>query len=106
MITELQIEDLRKLYDEDLVFSTQHIIERCEQRNISENDIRSAICSGMIIEHYPTDYPWPSCLIAGHTSENKILHVVVSSTGEAAKLITAYWPDIEKWNADFTLRKE
>lgn len=35
--------------------------------------------TGEIIEEYPDDFPYPSCLVFGHTKENEILHIVVGS---------------------------
>ena len=102
---ELDILELRKLYENDMVFLTSHCSLRLEQRNITEDDIESALNNGEIIEQYPDDYPWPSCLILGY-SNNHPLHICMGSNGDAAKLITAYWPDPKKWSADFKQRKE
>ena len=62
--------------------------------------------SGEIIEQYPEDFPFPSCLIYGYTEDNKILHVVMSDEGTRSRIITAYFPDKEKWTANFKTRKE
>lgn len=102
---ELDIIELRKLYDRDMVFLTAHCALRLEQREITEDDIRSALNNGDIIERYLEDYPWPSCLISGY-SNGRPLHICIGTNGEAAKLITAYWPDPDKWSADFKQRKE
>lgn len=102
---ELDILELRKLYNNDMAFLTSHCSLRLEQRNITEDDIESALNNGEIIEQYPDDYPWPSCLILGH-SNGQPLHICMGSNGDAAKLITAYWPDPKKWSADFKQRKE
>lgn len=102
---ELDIVELRKLYKDDMVFLTAHCALRLEQRGITEDDIESALNNGTIIEHYPKDYPWPSCLILGY-SNKRPLHLCIGSSGEAGKLITAYWPDPDKWENDFMQRKE
>ncbi|ORT98820.1 hypothetical protein D081_2385 [Anaerovibrio sp. JC8] len=36
----------------------------------------------------------------------KFLHIVVSADDDFLYIITAYWPDENKWTADFTKRKE
>ena len=54
---------------------TQHSSE-CRQRGIKIKDIRHAIMTGEIIEQYPDDYPFPSCLIFGYSVDNRIIHVV------------------------------
>lgn len=102
---ELNILELRKLYKNDMVFLTAHCALRLEQRSITEDDIEFALNNGEIIEQYPNDYPWPSCLILGY-SNNRPLHICMGSNEDAAKLITAYWPDSDKWSADFKQRKE
>lgn len=102
---ELDILELRKLYKYDMVFLTAHCSLRLEQRDITEDDIESALNNGEIIEQYPDDYPWSSCLILGY-SNNRPLHICLGSNEEAAKLITAYWPDPDKWSDDFKQRKE
>lgn len=86
---ELNILELRKLYENDMVFLTAHCSLWLEQRDITEDDIESALNNGEIIEQYPDNYPWPSYLILDY-SNNRPLHICMGSNGEAAKLITAY----------------
>ncbi len=84
---------LKELYQNDAVFLTQHVIERCKQRGIRPIQIRNAVINGEIIEDYPEDYPFPSCLILGFSEANVPLHVVIGCNGETAKIITAYHPN-------------
>ncbi len=102
----MKIENLRELYVKDLVFLTQHVIERCKQRGIRPIHIRLSVMTGEIIEDYPDDFPSPSCLILGSPTIGVPLHVVIGSNGETAKVITAYYPDIDKWESDMKTRKE
>lgn len=62
--------------------------------------------SGEIIEQYPDDFPFPSCLIFGYSIDEKVLHVVASDEGTASRIITAYYPNIEKFENDLKTRKE
>ena len=62
--------------------------------------------NGEIIEHYPDDFPFPSCFVCGFSVENKILHVVMSDEGSGSRIITEYYPDAEKWEKDYKTRKE
>lgn len=73
----IKIETLQTYYTEDKVLMTQHSSERCRQRGIKIKDIRHAIMTGEIIEQYPDDYPFPSCLIFGYSVDNRIIHVVM-----------------------------
>ena len=52
--------------------------------------------SGEIIEQYPDDFPFPSCLIYGVDANDKILHVVASDEGTASRITTVYYPSTEK----------
>ncbi len=42
---------------------TVHAFERCVERNISPEQIKSVILSAEIIEEYPEDKYGPSCLM-------------------------------------------
>ncbi|MBR5912779.1 MAG: DUF4258 domain-containing protein [Selenomonadaceae bacterium] len=78
---------------------------RLLQRGISLEDVKSTILSGEIIENYPDDYPYPSCLLLGKNSRNESFHVVCGITDEELWLITAYRPSGEKWESDLKTRK-
>ena len=64
-----------------------------------------SIKSGEIIEQYPDDYPFPSCLIMGK-SGNRVIHVVASVEDGLLYVITAYIPNPDKWEKDRKTRKE
>lgn len=102
----IDIETLREYYKCDKVIITNHALERCRQRGIRQKDIRNCIFSGKIIEQYPEDFPFPSCLIFGYAVDNKIIHVVASDEGTASRIITAYIPNTEKFEDDLQTRKE
>lgn len=61
----IDIEQLRRYYLDDAVFVTAHAAERYRQRGIKAKDVRVAVENGAIIEKYPDDFPFPSCLILG-----------------------------------------
>lgn len=84
---------------------TQHIMTRLIQRNISIKDVVYALSAGEIIEEYPTDYPYPSCLILGCSIAGHSLHIVCGIGPEELYLITAYYPDPAVWSADLKERK-
>ena len=101
----IEIENLQKYFLEDTVFVTAHAAERFRQRGIRISDIRNAVNSGEIIEQYPEDYPYPSCLILGRTVLGEIIHAVLSDEGNSSRIITAYFPDSDKWSEDFKTRR-
>lgn len=84
---------------------TQHSRKRFMERGISICDVHAAIENGEIIEQYPSDYLFPSCLILGR-SEDKAIHVVASIDDGTMYVITAYIPNTQKWEGDWKTRKE
>lgn len=103
---ELNIDELRKICIPENIELTMHAAKRLEQRGISINDVICCIMNGEIIEQYPTDYPYSSCLILGITVNDKFLHTVIGSNLSQLWIVTAYYPDINKWSSDFKTRKE
>lgn len=102
----IKIEKLQEYYSHDRIIVSIHAQERLRQRGIRQKDIRNCIITGEIIEQYPDDFPFPSCLIFGYTIDNKILHVVASDEGSMSRIITAYFPSTNKFHDDFKTRKE
>ena len=60
-----------------------------------------AIAKGEVIEDYPDDYPYPSCLILGEG-----IHIVAGIGDDMLWLITAYRPDLDQWSDDLKTRRE
>lgn len=87
---------------------TRHMLLRLIQRGISTDDVSAAVSNGEIIEEYPDDYPFPSCLILGFRSPGSAIHVVcaVNETDNELWLITAYVPGKDNWMDDLKTRKE
>ncbi len=103
---ELNIADLRNLCEKENIEATLHATKRLEQRGILLADVIACIHNGEIIEQYPDDYPYPSCLILGMSLKNRYLHVVIGSDMKTIWIVTAYYPDPDKWSKDFRTRKE
>ncbi len=102
----IDIDNLRKYYAEDSVLISEHAAMRFRERGIKARDIRASINNGEIIEQYPEDFPYPSCLILGHSATGTPIHVVMSDNGSMGKIITAYYPSSDKWHEDLKTRKE
>lgn len=77
-----------------------------QERDISRNDVKNCIMNGEMIEDYPADYPHPSCLIYGYTLSDKVLHVVAGTDNITVYIITAYFPNSEKFQEDLKTRRE
>lgn len=102
----IDIETLREYYMQSKVFMSEHASTRGRKRKISQEDIKCCIMSGEIIEQYPEDFPWPSCLVFGYAKDGKVIHVVMSDNGEFSKIITTYIPDTDTFEDDLRTRKE
>ncbi len=74
---------------------------------IRVNEVLEALDIGEIIEEYPDDQPYPSCLIFGHTQTARPLHIVCAPVLSEQRLIiiTLYQPDPARWEADLKRRK-
>ena len=83
---------------------TQHSRKRFAERNISLQDICNVFDNGEIIKDYPTDSPFPSCLILGK-SNGRSIHVCASIDEDMIYLITAYVPSPDKWEQDLKTRR-
>jgi len=63
----------------------EHAIQRMFERDILEIDVEKTIKSGVIIEEYFDDKPYPSFLAL--SSNNKPLHVVFATNDEDNEII-------------------
>ena len=106
LLTEINIDILHKLCENRYIKWTTHVLMKLQERDIHPSDIKNCIMTGEIIEYYPNDYPYPSCLTLGLSMAGKPLHVVIGIGNNYLWIITAYYPAIEKWNFDFKTRKE
>lgn len=101
----IKIETLRNYFIHDMIVLSQHAKNRCRERGIKQTDIKACVMSGEIIEQYPDDLPFPSCLVFGHTADNRIIHAVISGEGECGRIITAYIPNTDKFEDDLKTRR-
>ncbi len=103
------LKDIQDCFKVDKILFTKHARDEMEVEEfgeILENEIYDAILNGKIIEAYPEDEPYPSCLIYGRTPINRPLHIVCAYARELdlAIIITAYQPDPKQW-INFERRK-
>ena len=102
----MDIHRIQTLFQKRSVKWSTHCLERIQERDISRDDVRSCVFQGEIIEDYPNDYPYPSCLIFGYTTQGRVLHIVIGADETTAYIITAYYPGADKFGADLRTRKE
>lgn len=102
----MNFDELKKLCRLSRIKWSKYALERMQERNISRDDVKNCIMHGEIIENYPDDFPYPSCLIYGYTiNVRSVIHVVVSCNSENIGIITAYFPDFYEFENDLKTRK-
>ena len=84
-----------------------HALQRMAERNITRDIIESVLESNEVVQTYPDDFPYPSKLLLGWDGKTPI-HFVVAENGHDNELIviTAYIPDLTRWEADYRRRKQ
>lgn len=100
------IDGLRQLNKSEQYVITEHARLRLLERKISLDDVICCIKNGEIIEQYADDKPLPSCLVSGIGINKKCIHAVVSHDEEYIYLITAYYPDEQKWINSYKIRRK
>jgi len=86
---------------------TKHATQQRLARHITVTALENALLSGEIIERYPDDEPYPSCLVLGWLKTGDPLHIVCSRSPLAPRLriVTVYEPSDEYWESDYKTRK-
>ena len=97
----MTIDELRALCVDDTIMVTKHVSDRLRERGIKYSNIKRTIQQGEIVEDYPDDYPYPSCLISDGD-----IHVIAATGSGKLWFITAYRPDPEKWVNGNKIRKK
>jgi len=95
----LSIEDIIEALRRDRLRVTDHADEEAHSENITFDEIFNSILQGEIIEDYPEDKPYPSCLIYGQNSKREPIHSVwgYNLENKWCVLITVYRPDPNRW---------
>lgn len=83
----------------------QHAVENMALRRVTVSEVSAVLDSGIVIEDYPNDWPYPSRLVLGW-SGTRPLHVVAADNVQAQEtiVITVYEPDPARWDSTFTQR--
>jgi hypothetical protein len=110
-MSELKEERIRKLAKNDRIAFKKHTALRMRQRGISSDEVKEALQNCKIIESYPNDYPSPSGLVVGYTSNKRAIHAVIilgEDNHEEGMLwiITVYEPNVLEWEEGFEKRRK
>ena len=95
----MNINDIIDAIRLDRLRITDHADEEAQADHLSFDEIFVSVHQGEIIESYPDDWPYPSCLIYGETFRSEPVHSVWAYNQENhwAVLVTVYRPDPERW---------
>jgi len=95
----MQIADIQEALREKRFRITDHADEEAKEDEIILDDILHSVRRGDIIENYPTDLPYPSCLVLGTTPSGRPLHSVwaYDESNSWAVLVPVYCPDPARW---------
>jgi hypothetical protein len=106
MGAQIQLQQIIEAIRSKRIRVTDHADEEAASDNLTTDEIYASVFVGEMIEEYPFDRPYPSCLIYGTTSGGVPVHSVWAFNQEkrSAVLITVYKPDPEKW-IDWKRRK-
>ena len=101
------IKDIINAIRDDRIRITDHADEEAYQDKLSFDEIFNSVIHGEIIEDYPKNKPYPSCLIFGENFIREPIHSVWAYNAENkwAVLITVYRPDPIRW-IDMKKRKK
>ncbi len=103
----MEIEDLIRTIGEGKVIITDHADEEAENDALSFDEIYFSVVHGEIIEEYPQDKPYPSCLVYGDTFGGDPVHSVwaYNEANGFGVIITVYRPDPARWESDWKTRR-
>ncbi|MFO8112969.1 MAG: DUF4258 domain-containing protein [Desulfosalsimonadaceae bacterium] len=78
---------------------TDHADEEAESDQLTFDEVYFSVVNGEIIENYPDDNPYPSCLVYGQNFQGDPIHSVWAFNEKSrwAVLITVYRPDKARW---------
>ena len=95
----MNIQDIRDATGSGSYELSFHANRKLQEDQLILGDILSSIPIGEIIEDYPDDKPFPSCLIYGITPLGDPVHSVwgYNERERYAVLITVYRPDPGRW---------
>ncbi len=86
---------------------SDHADEETLADKLTYDEIFYSVIHGEIIEFYPDDKPYPSCLIFGESLNSHPIHSVwaYNKKTQGAVLITVYRPDPKLWTNYRTRKK-
>lgn len=103
----MNIDDIINSIQNHHIRITDHADEEAHIDELTIDEIFYSVFHGEIIEWYPSDKPYPSCLVYGQTYGGDHVHSVwaYKEENQWSVLITVYRPDPDRW-INFRKRRE
>ena len=98
---ELSIQWIRDRLDSDRYRVSRHADDERVADNLTLSEIRQALLTGRILEHYADTGRGRSCLVVGFTNEGKPIHVVCGVRADHLILVTVYIPKPPKFRSPY-----
>ena len=84
----------------------KHSLVRLAERNITQDEALEVILNGDVIEEYPDDQPYPSCLMFEEVNGRPLHLVVALDPGDNfVYIITVYEPSLDEFKPDYRTRR-
>lgn len=99
---------LRLVQSGDVKIS-DHGYDELAADNIFVRDVMATVADAVVVEDYPNYPKGPSVLLLQKDRAGNAIHVVwgiPKGASSPAVLVTAYRPDLERWEKDFVRRKK
>jgi hypothetical protein len=95
----MEIEDIIVAIRSRQVCITDHADEEAVDDALTFDEVYFSVMHGEVIEEYPNDKPYPSCLVMGKNFAGEPIHSVwaYNSGNGWVVLITVYRPDPARW---------
>jgi hypothetical protein len=95
----VKLQDIISAIQEHRIRITDHADEEAQADALIFDEIFFSVLQGEVIEDYPIDKPYPSCLIYGDNFQGEPIHSVWAYNDQSkwAVLITVYRPDPDRW---------
>ena len=101
--------NIRALVLEGNIRISEHGYDEIAADGLFARELVEGVEAAEVIEDYPDYHKGPCVLLLQRTGDGRIVHVVwgiPAGHSSPAVLITAYFPNPEKWEPDFKRRRQ